>query len=104
MTKIGLDGAAGHMGTTLIRSISESGICELAGGCERPDSAPPSAVEELQSKADAIHCLETPEFFMAIGIFYQNFDQLSDEEVVKLLADAQAFQNDTQAPAQTERR
>jgi predicted phosphoribosyltransferase len=41
---------------------------------------------------------------MAIGIFYQNFDQLSDEEVIKLLADAQAFQNDTQAPAQTERR
>lgn len=57
--------------------------------------APPSTVEELQSEADAIHCLETPEFFMAIGIFYQNFHQLSDEEVVKLLADAQAFQNDT---------
>jgi len=57
--------------------------------------APPSTVEELRSEADAIHCLETPEFFMAIGIFYQNFHQLTDEEVVKLLADAAAFQDDT---------
>jgi 4-hydroxy-tetrahydrodipicolinate reductase len=45
MTKIGLHGAAGHMGTTLIRAISESGVCELAGGCERPDS--PKIGEDL---------------------------------------------------------
>lgn len=57
--------------------------------------APPSTVEELRSEADAIHCLETPEFFMAIGIFYQNFHQLTDEEVVKLLADAAEFQEGT---------
>ena len=47
MTKIGLHGAAGHMGTTLIRAISESAICTLAGGCERPDS--PSIGEDLGS-------------------------------------------------------
>lgn len=53
--------------------------------------APPDTVEELRQEADAIHCLETPEFFLAIGVFYQNFHQLSDDEVVRLLADAQAF-------------
>ena len=38
MTRIGLFGAAGHMGTTLIRAISASGDCDLAGGCDRPGS------------------------------------------------------------------
>jgi len=38
MTRIGLYGVAGHMGTTLARAISESAACELSGGCERADS------------------------------------------------------------------
>ena len=38
MTKIGLFGAAGHMGRTLIKAINESDKCTLAGGCERPES------------------------------------------------------------------
>ncbi len=35
VTGIGLFGAAGHMGMTLIRAIAESNVCRLAGGCER---------------------------------------------------------------------
>ncbi len=31
--------------------------------------APPETVEALRQEVDAVHCLETPEFFMAIGIF-----------------------------------
>jgi 4-hydroxy-tetrahydrodipicolinate reductase len=38
MTNIGLYGVAGHMGTTLVRAISESSVCTLAGGCERTGS------------------------------------------------------------------
>jgi 4-hydroxy-tetrahydrodipicolinate reductase len=49
MTKIGLHGAAGHMGRTLIRAISTSDVCTLAGGCERSDS--PSIGEDLGSLA-----------------------------------------------------
>jgi putative phosphoribosyl transferase len=59
--------------------------------------APPETVQELRQEADAVHCLETPELFLAIGIFYQNFHQLSDDEVVKLLSEAQEFQSDAQA-------
>ena len=54
--------------------------------------APPDTIEELRQEADAVHCIETPEFFLAIGVFYQNFHQLSDEEVVALLAEAQEFE------------
>ena len=39
MTKIGLFGAAGHMGKILIKAIHESDKCTLAGGCERPGSS-----------------------------------------------------------------
>lgn len=38
MTKIGLFGAAGHMGTALIRAISESDSVSLSGGCDREGS------------------------------------------------------------------
>ena len=49
MTRIGLHGAAGHMGRTLIRAISESAVCTVAGGCERPES--PTIGEDLGSLA-----------------------------------------------------
>ena len=38
MAKIGLFGAAGHMGKILIKAIHESDKCTLAGGCERSGS------------------------------------------------------------------
>jgi 4-hydroxy-tetrahydrodipicolinate reductase len=36
MTRIGLYGAAGNMGRTLVRAIAESADCTLAAGCDRP--------------------------------------------------------------------
>lgn len=39
----------------------------------------------LQEKVDKIVALETPEFFGAVGEFYREFPQISDEEVIKLL-------------------
>lgn len=46
---------------------------------------PPSTVEELKREADHVICLQSPESFMAIGQFYENFNQTSDEEVIRLL-------------------
>ena len=47
--------------------------------------APPDAVELLESRADEIVCLETPSSFMAIGAFYADFSEVSDEEAVGCL-------------------
>lgn len=47
--------------------------------------APSQAVEDLQQEADEVICLETPEYFGAIGFFYQDFSQVSDAEVSRLL-------------------
>ena len=47
--------------------------------------APRDTVAELRGEVDALICLETPEPFLAIGYFYRDFEQVSDEEVVAIL-------------------
>jgi predicted phosphoribosyltransferase len=46
---------------------------------------PFSSIEELKREADNVICLYTPEPFHAIGQFYEDFTQTSDEEVRRLL-------------------
>ncbi len=46
---------------------------------------PPSTIAELKKEADLVVCLTTPEPFYAIGQFYEDFEQTTDEEVTKLL-------------------
>jgi putative phosphoribosyl transferase len=41
--------------------------------------------DEFRAEVDDILCLRTPEPFQAVGLWYQNFDQTSDEEVHELL-------------------
>jgi len=48
--------------------------------------APPDTVDRLRSEADEVICLATPEAFWAIGQFYVEFPQLSDEAVREQLA------------------
>ena len=44
--------------------------------------------EEFRSEADDIVCLRTPEPFQAVGLWYEDFTQTTDEEVHELLAGA----------------
>jgi putative phosphoribosyl transferase len=46
---------------------------------------PFSSIEEFKREADNVICLYTPEPFYAIGQFYEDFTQTSDEEVKRLL-------------------
>lgn len=47
--------------------------------------APPDALEKLKPEVEEIVCLETPWGFGAVGQFYRDFSQVTDEEVVELL-------------------
>ncbi|MGN9844013.1 phosphoribosyltransferase family protein [Nonomuraea sp. H19] len=51
---------------------------------------PPEAVERLRSDADEVICLETPADLGGIGLWYHDFRQLGDDEVVELLRRAGA--------------
>jgi predicted phosphoribosyltransferase len=46
---------------------------------------PPSTIEELKKQADKVVCPYAPEYLQAIGQFYVDFEQTTDEEVIQLL-------------------
>lgn len=50
--------------------------------------ADPSAVQELSRAADEVVCLESPTRFSAVGQFYDDFTQTTDEQVSALLRQA----------------
>jgi putative phosphoribosyl transferase len=50
--------------------------------------AAPETCEELSRAVDEIICLETPTSFSAVGLWYECFSQVTDDEVRELLARA----------------
>lgn len=46
----------------------------------------PRTLGDLADEADTVVCLDTPDWFRAVGQGYRDFAQVSDEEVVQLLA------------------
>ena len=51
-------------------------------------TASDEAVRLLSEMVDEVICLETPSPFLAVGYFYRNFGQTTDEEVRRLLSRA----------------
>ena len=47
--------------------------------------APPDTVALVAQHCDEVVCLQTPEYFAAVGEFYQHFPQVSDQEVIAAL-------------------
>ncbi|MFI6033439.1 phosphoribosyltransferase [Streptomyces sp. NPDC051315] len=45
----------------------------------------PEAVNLLRTAADEVICLHRPAAFMAVGLWYEDFEQLSDNEVLEAL-------------------
>lgn len=45
----------------------------------------PEAVERVRREADEVVCVETPRGFTAVGRWYEDFEQTSDAEVIRLL-------------------
>jgi len=47
---------------------------------------PPDTCHEIEEQADETICLSMPEFFQAVGQYYDDFSQTTDEDVRELLA------------------
>jgi putative phosphoribosyl transferase len=47
---------------------------------------PPDTCHEIEEQADETICLSTPAFFQAVGQYYDDFSQTTDEDVCELLA------------------
>ena len=60
---------------------------------------PPETCREFENEADEVVCASAPEFFQAVGQYYEDFSQTSDEEVRQLLASAATPPKDRQPPS-----
>ncbi len=50
--------------------------------------APPDTVEKIRPLCDEVVCLHAPENFYAVGQFYGDFSEVTDEEVIELLRES----------------
>jgi predicted phosphoribosyltransferase len=72
-------GASMRAAVTALRRLSPARIVVAV------PVADPSTCDALQSDADAVVCTVTPQPFMAVGLWYEDFSQTTDEEVRALL-------------------
>jgi putative phosphoribosyl transferase len=77
--------ATGGTATAAVRWAKAEGAAKVILGVP---VAPAEGVRNLSREADEVVCLETPEPFYAVGQWYQEFPQTSDEEVVHILDQA----------------
>ncbi len=49
--------------------------------------APSDTLARLEDEVDEIVCLQTPEPFYAVGLYYRDFDPVSDEDVVSIFSE-----------------
>ena len=80
--------ATGASMRTALRSLRGHGPARIVLGVP---TAPRSVCATLESEADEVVCLMTPEPFYAVGQWYLDFSQTSDDEVIRLLHEAAGF-------------
>ncbi len=51
--------------------------------------APPEVAAQLTTLADEVLCLETPDPFYAVGAFYADFGEVTDDDVIAILRESQ---------------
>ncbi|MEW2065777.1 phosphoribosyltransferase family protein [Streptomyces sp. NPDC007346] len=74
--------ATGATARAALRHLSRQGPARLLLAV--PVGAP-ETVAEMRSEADDIVCLQQPPDFRAVGFWYDDFEQVSDEEVIETL-------------------
>ena len=72
-------------GATMISAINCINLQEPKSIFVALPVGPPDTIESISDMVDGMICLLTPEYFMAVGRFYEEFEQVSDSEVIKIL-------------------
>jgi predicted phosphoribosyltransferase len=84
--------ATGATMRAAVKALRERGTAKIVVAVP---VGPPDTCQEIAEQADETICLSTPVFFQAVGQYYEDFSQTSDEDVRELLS--QAAQEITQA-------
>src|SRR6059036_3063134 len=75
--------ATGATMRAAVKALRQSGAAKIIVAVP---VGPPDTCHELEEQADETICLSMPEFFQAVGQYYEDFSQTSDEDVRELLA------------------
>jgi predicted phosphoribosyltransferase len=62
-----------------VKSLGASYVVFAAPVCSRPGS------QMLEEEVDEVVCLQMPELFFAVGMWYEDFSQVEDEEVMRVM-------------------
>jgi predicted phosphoribosyltransferase len=79
--------ATGYTMLAALNSLRQHQPAELALAVP---VGPPETFARLRKEVNALVYLEAPVDFAAVGQFYQNFEQISDDEVIAILQQAHA--------------
>lgn len=77
--------ATGATMKAAVKALRERGAAKIVVAVP---VGPPDTCEELGQQADEAFCLSTPPFFQAVGQYYEDFSQTSDDDVRELLTKA----------------
>lgn len=76
-------------GATMRAAVAAARQMHPTGITVAVPAASPEACAALESEVDRVVCAATPEPFLAIGVWYVDFDQLTDDDVRRILASAE---------------
>jgi putative phosphoribosyl transferase len=72
-------GSTMHAAVTALRKLQPAKLIVAV------PTAAPSTCDEFKAEVDEIICAETPQPFYAVGAWYEDFSQITDEEVREML-------------------
>jgi predicted phosphoribosyltransferase len=72
-------------GSTMIAALQATLVWNPLSLVVAVPVASPDRLREVRNWCDDVVCLLTPRFFYSVGQFYENFEPVSDEEVIGLL-------------------
>jgi len=89
-------------GSTMLAAIESVWHLKAARVVVAVPTAPPSTCDRMRKVADDVVALLTPENFYAVGQWYENFGQTSDDEVRECLAQSVSSINEFRSQLKSE--
>jgi putative phosphoribosyl transferase len=77
--------ATGATMRAAVKALRQRGVAKIVVAVP---VGPPDTCREFEDEADETICASAPEFFQAVGQYYEDFSQTSDDEVCELLGRA----------------
>jgi putative phosphoribosyl transferase len=77
--------ATGATMRAAVKALRQRGVAKIVVAVP---VGPPDTCHEIEEQADETICLSTPEFFQAVGQYYEDFSQTTDEDVREVLGRA----------------